>query len=248
MLTFLKKIRKSLIESGSARKYLLYALGEIALVVIGILIALQINNWNQQNLDRYRATEYHKRLIEDLDFIIESNNSINETAIKVLNSITQTVEILEKGEIENNEEEQVINYTMLMFTRLSRQISNISTWEEMKNNGDINLIYNVELRKNVDALQSFINLAHEVFSKHASAIRNNYTVFFKYARTYVDGETLEEIVVSDFEAMAADPQYINQFSSNLSSWRSVANFAKNIANKADELKNQIQKELKSMSL
>ena len=52
MLTFLRKIRKSLIASGSARKYFIYALGEIALVVLGILIALQINNWNnlRQNL------------------------------------------------------------------------------------------------------------------------------------------------------------------------------------------------------
>jgi hypothetical protein len=47
MLTFLRKIRKSLINSGSARRYFLYAIGEIALVVIGILIALQINNWNE---------------------------------------------------------------------------------------------------------------------------------------------------------------------------------------------------------
>ena len=46
MLTFLRKIRKSLIETGSVRKYMLYAIGEIALVVIGILIALQINNRN----------------------------------------------------------------------------------------------------------------------------------------------------------------------------------------------------------
>jgi len=37
-----------MIESGIARKYLLYAIGEIALVVIGILIALQINNWNEK--------------------------------------------------------------------------------------------------------------------------------------------------------------------------------------------------------
>ena len=64
MLTFLRKIRKSLFESlptregtvkqagGSARKYLFYAIGEIGLVVIGILIALQINNWNQARIDR----------------------------------------------------------------------------------------------------------------------------------------------------------------------------------------------------
>ena len=47
MLTFLRKIRRSLAESGSAGRYLIYALGEIALVVIGVLIALQINNWKE---------------------------------------------------------------------------------------------------------------------------------------------------------------------------------------------------------
>ncbi len=62
MLTFLRKIRKSLIDSGSAQKYLFYAIGEIALVVIGILIALQINNWNEERKDR----EMEKKLILEL--------------------------------------------------------------------------------------------------------------------------------------------------------------------------------------
>ena len=46
MLTFFRRIRKGLLDGGATSKYLLYAIGEIALVVIGILIALQINNWN----------------------------------------------------------------------------------------------------------------------------------------------------------------------------------------------------------
>lgn len=52
MLTFIRRIRKSLIESGSVRKYLLYAIGEILLVVIGIVIALEINNWNERKKAR----------------------------------------------------------------------------------------------------------------------------------------------------------------------------------------------------
>ena len=47
MITLLRRLRRSLIESGSARKYLLYAIGEILLVMIGILLALQVNNWNE---------------------------------------------------------------------------------------------------------------------------------------------------------------------------------------------------------
>jgi len=54
MITFFRKIRQSLMTennpsppAGRFSKYLLYAIGEILLVVIGILIALQINNWNE---------------------------------------------------------------------------------------------------------------------------------------------------------------------------------------------------------
>ena len=46
MLSFFKVIRRKLIRNKNFNKYMLYAVGEIILVVIGILIALQVNNWN----------------------------------------------------------------------------------------------------------------------------------------------------------------------------------------------------------
>jgi hypothetical protein len=46
MISFFRKIRQQLLSQNKVSKYLLHALGEIFLVVIGILIALQINNWN----------------------------------------------------------------------------------------------------------------------------------------------------------------------------------------------------------
>ncbi len=60
MLLFLRRIRRKLINSGSARKYLLYAIGEILLVTIGILLALQVNNWNE---DRKSRNEEHELLL-----------------------------------------------------------------------------------------------------------------------------------------------------------------------------------------
>jgi hypothetical protein len=49
---FLRRIRRSLINTGATRKYLLYAVGEILLVMIGILLALQVNNWNEERKER----------------------------------------------------------------------------------------------------------------------------------------------------------------------------------------------------
>ena len=47
MIIFFRKIRQRLLTENKFSKYLLYAIGEIALVMIGILLALQVNNWNE---------------------------------------------------------------------------------------------------------------------------------------------------------------------------------------------------------
>ena len=52
MLKFFRNIRKQLAAENKVAKYLRYAVGEIILVVIGILIALQINNWNELSSDK----------------------------------------------------------------------------------------------------------------------------------------------------------------------------------------------------
>ena len=66
MLKFFRKIRQKLIDQGDAKRYLLYAIGEILLVVVGILIALQINNWNTNQTNRHTETEYLHRLKNEL--------------------------------------------------------------------------------------------------------------------------------------------------------------------------------------
>ncbi|MCB9320932.1 MAG: hypothetical protein H6570_16735 [Lewinellaceae bacterium] len=66
MIKLFRNIRHRLIESGSLRKYLVYALGEIVLVVIGILIALQINNWNEEHKVRQSIQVYLQNLKENI--------------------------------------------------------------------------------------------------------------------------------------------------------------------------------------
>ena len=65
----LRRIRRQLMESQNTRKYLLYALGEIVLVVMGILIALQINNWNEWRRDRVKELS----ILTDLEENIQRN-------------------------------------------------------------------------------------------------------------------------------------------------------------------------------
>lgn len=62
MIKFFRKIRQKTLTENKFSKYLLYAIGEIILVVIGILIALQINTWNEQRKDKVKEQEILKRL------------------------------------------------------------------------------------------------------------------------------------------------------------------------------------------
>ena len=67
MIKFFRKIRQNLLAEGKTGKYLKYAVGEIILVVIGILIALQINNWNENRKLQIKSYDYLKRLKVDTD-------------------------------------------------------------------------------------------------------------------------------------------------------------------------------------
>ena len=66
MINFFRKIRRNLLEEGKVSKYLKYAIGEIILVVVGILIALQINNWNEYRKSRKVELNYLKNIQEDI--------------------------------------------------------------------------------------------------------------------------------------------------------------------------------------
>ena len=88
MLGFLRKFRIVFIESGQVKKYTLYAIGEIALVVIGILIALQINTWNINRIENAREklllAEIHKEFLfnkKELETTLPAHMAVRERCI-----------------------------------------------------------------------------------------------------------------------------------------------------------------------
>lgn len=76
MIKFFRKIRQKLLNKNKIGKYLLYAIGEIILVVIGILIALQINNWNEERKSADYTTLLFKKALEELKFNLEKANKV----------------------------------------------------------------------------------------------------------------------------------------------------------------------------
>ena len=69
MIPVFRKIRKKMADDNKPLKYLRYAIGEILLVVIGILIALSINNWNESQ----KMNKWEQRFLIDLKSELKSN-------------------------------------------------------------------------------------------------------------------------------------------------------------------------------
>ena len=80
MIKFFSQIRQNLLSEGKTKNYLKYAIGEIVLVVIGILIALGINNWNERENNRSQAEKHLETIKLNLqDDILQAEMLISET-------------------------------------------------------------------------------------------------------------------------------------------------------------------------
>ncbi|MCV9387145.1 hypothetical protein [Reichenbachiella ulvae] len=96
MISFFRKNRQNLLATGKTGKYLKYAIGEIFLVVVGILIALGIDGWNTDRIEKNSLKNYYKRIIVELES--EANNAeyqkkkldslidYNQRALKIIDS------------------------------------------------------------------------------------------------------------------------------------------------------------------
>ena len=158
MLTFLRKIRKSLIESlpahegdakqagGSNKKYLLYAIGEIALVVIGILIALQINNWNVNHQESQQEetllTEMRKNLKQD---VLTFENSLNQLKLR-RNKINTLSKLLHDPLTQPHD--SLLGYFGAAYGVVPSRI-NTAIYEDLKSHG-FDLIKNDSLRLGIN--------------------------------------------------------------------------------------------------
>lgn len=94
MIKFFRKIRQNLLSEGKTGKYLKYAIGEIVLVVIGILIALQINNWNERNKENNSAKVLARSLIQDLTKDVEFLSGATKFSALKINECDELFNIL----------------------------------------------------------------------------------------------------------------------------------------------------------
>jgi len=146
MLKFFRTIRKKLIEQDNVRKYLLYAIGEILLVVIGILIALQVNNWNEKRVQNNKEYDYLQEIRENLVADTVQINQVFEFNSAKTDTVTNLTEVL----ISETDPVKITGYIQSnMFILVEFEIfspTNVA-FSNMVNAESISIIRNRELRE-----------------------------------------------------------------------------------------------------
>ena len=147
MIKFFRKIRYDLMEKNKTGKYLKYAIGEIVLVVIGILIALQINSWYGKQVNNAKQEKYLESIVNDLNQqLINLDYHLNEENENLLD-IQKLVSIYNKNK-RFDLNDTTLNYFGSVFDRTTF-LANRPTYTQLLSTGDIGLINNVEIRDEI---------------------------------------------------------------------------------------------------
>lgn len=150
MLKFFRKIRQKLLSENRFSKYAIYALGEIFLVVIGILIALQINNWNEAK--KIKQTE--KEILEGIrENLIKDTFDINLTIRHYQNEIKNDSLLLEHLIYGKPYEPFVVEMLAMCMSEYSL-VLHTSYFKEAEQRG-LSIISNKELRDEISNLYEF---------------------------------------------------------------------------------------------
>ncbi len=162
MINFFRKTRKKLADDNQFLKYSRYAIGEILLVVIGILIALSINNWNEERKELVKSHDILLEIKENLQF----NTSRFMTEIKEEKNVIKSIDIV----LENINKYKVYNDSLdFHFSNVGyypTASTKSSGYETLKSQG-------VELIKSTTLRHAIIELYEKTYNELSDIIRES---------------------------------------------------------------------------
>jgi len=221
MIKFFRKIRQNLLSEGKTGKYLKYAFGEIILVVFGILIALQINNWNEERKDRIKEQVILKQLQEDyqanlaqLEQKMETRAMILTSAFRLLRAFDNPVGIVRDSVIKDlamvrndptfdpiqNDLTSSENLRLIRNGKLKRLLSNWSS--DVVGVIEIEVIWTKVVNEQYDPIISDLGLGRDIYNSFINDV-DHYWLLDKNVNAYKEeigasklGATLNEILTS----------------------------------------------------
>jgi len=216
MIKIFKGIRQQLLTENKFSKYLLYAIGEIILVVIGILIALSINNWNEAGKNRLLEQSY---LINLMDEFRSNKNSLidvknRDSTELVMGEMLMDFHQFEKFDGDTLNVAEAIEW--LGFTRnftFKRDV-----WNDIYSTGNSLIFQNSELQKSISEFYSFTHgyevLIRDLNEYHKSFRKANKGVINPHHRVEWVKRYIENDTISNYEYPVESTLVLTKFRSN----------------------------------
>ncbi len=202
MINFFRKIRLQLLAQNKVSRYLLYALGEIFLVVIGILIALQINNWNDWRKDRAKERILLRDMAENLDLNVQNLQGDIEFLRAMNRSSTIVLEAL--GSRTPFSDSLPAHFHLARVSKQNLSLSDIA-YQALKSRG-LDIVTNKELGKEILKL-------HEVTVPNIlstnSLVNEEYKPFVNHVVQHFDLVQGEGLTPNDYESLFTDHFFIS---------------------------------------
>jgi len=145
-----KNIRISLIKAGNIKRYLLYAIGEVLLVMIGISLAFQVDNWNEDRLKKDEETRYYQNIrdqIEDDKKLIQRQVHFNNRYMAQFKYAHTIIEAMDRSKMDTL---GLIIRNLTQYSDFDRQ-GNI--YETMVNSGEIKILRNHKIVNGIRNLE-----------------------------------------------------------------------------------------------
>ncbi|NVK48257.1 MAG: hypothetical protein HWE09_00720 [Cyclobacteriaceae bacterium] len=237
MISLFRKIRQKLLQQNRITRYLAYALGEILLVMVGILLALQVNNWNEYQKERKLEQVFLKKLTKDLtDDIVLLEGIIQEDSLMFIRLSQMSDDILEANDISEVDIRDNALFKANLFYPNKIALDNITA------SGQIGLIRNDSLINNLREYYRSIKIFNEGIDqslKNYSRDIENFVVGFDHRREHpsLPKKTLEEY--------RENPFFLNSlyFKNGLLKFQK-ANY-QSLRKKAREIRDLAQSEIKA---
>ena len=168
MIKFFRKIRYDLMEKNKTGKYLKYAIGEITLVVIGILIALSLNNWNQRRTQHKEELRYYtnikRQLIED-NYVIRKNIDFNQFYYEQYQFAIELIENNDKSKLDTL---GIIAVNLLEYSDFHQETN---AYQSLVNSGEIKLLNNQEIIEGLQRLEEIYIYINRIEESHFEIIK-----------------------------------------------------------------------------
>lgn len=156
MINFFRKIRYRLAKNNQFFKYSRYAIGEIVLVVIGILIALQINSWNADRINNQEERRYLIRLTDEVRSELNYLKDLRDIFFDRSKGLNRIIEQWQSG---NSVVEDTTQYLQdySYGSGLDPWYREPITWTQLQQSGDLNLLKDKNLTDDLFVFYSEVN-------------------------------------------------------------------------------------------